>query len=180
MKFKVYNDIHFFAPHALNVNLETSANVILNGDIVDLASCKKKEVGKAKNYIEKLRGIYGLRYVSGNHELDFWNKSYSKDGVVFTHGDYIFWGKEKADKFRSKAPGAGWLKRHIGIPIVNAVRPKQAELTVEEIHLCISEMKIYCDNTIVLGHKHFDKIIDIKVNKHRIIVLPRGVHEIEV
>lgn len=179
MNFKIYNDIHLFAPHVLNVEFDYSSNVILNGDIVDLVNCKKKDVEKAESFITHLVGIYGSRYVSGNHDPHDY-MYYKQNGVLFEHGDYIFWGSEKANKFRAKRPGAGWLRRNLGVPLANTVRPKYRELSDLEINRCMDSMHVHTCHTIVLGHKHFDKIIDIKVKEFRIIVLPRGVHEIDI
>lgn len=179
MKFKVYNDIHIFSSHEIKTIFDESKNVILNGDIVDLLNCKKSQVEEAKEKIAQLKSIYGVRYISGNHELGFWNKYNTRDGVLFIHGDYILWGDEKSNKFRSQRPGSGWFKRHIAIPVIDAFRPKSGKLSFDQIKSCIDLLKVEKCHTIVMGHLHYKEVIDLKGNM-RIIVLPRGMHEIEV
>jgi len=119
--FKIYNDIHVGAPHALMTVDEILAvppgkRTWLLGDIIDLQNCPKDKIKYYKALIAKLKGRHGDNYHEGNHELaSLKRRGVCKvDRVLGRHFDWEFWGDKKLDKYLAKAkPGAGWIKRHV-------------------------------------------------------------------
>ncbi len=69
-KYIVFNDLHIGGGHDLKIDVPTtgSDNVILNGDIVDLTGCSKKDVSRYLELQKDLHKAHGKRYIIGNHE----------------------------------------------------------------------------------------------------------------
>lgn len=175
--YKIYADLHFFGPHKINMTQHLSnTNSVYLGDIYDCSNCKKSDIKTAMHYKKHLREHIGQRYVSGNHELDTVNQNYIDKGILFTHGDFVFWGKKKSLKFRNREAGSGTLKRFFVKIIHKYFRPlwSPKTLTGKQIDQAYNYARNLKCHTIVMGHLHPKKIINIKYRQVRIIVVPRG------
>jgi len=182
MKFIVYNDIHKFGPHALDVTYVYGENIIYNGDIVDLGSCKYSLLPEANAFlydlIEKAQG----NFTSGNHEKMMEHQYVIKDQVLFTHGDLIFKDITDARNFRWGREGSGWFRRmyvHAGAYLRNFLKKNQ-EISLREMGEAVIWAKRHKCHTVICGHKHPKKILTRSLDNVKLIVLPRGKHTVEV
>lgn len=191
MKLIVGNDLHLGSKHATHTwedfldVIEVFPNTILNGDIFDFANCKRKDVELWKSRALQIKAIVeagGGHYILGNHSLNQIDAPNHViiDGVYITHGDYMFWSKEKADAYRNKKPGAGFLKRWI-TPVYDQLRHfadggpnelffKNADKIIEQ----------YKPRAIVVGHRHPKENIIFDYKGVRCYILKRGIQEIEI
>lgn len=181
--YVVYNDVHVGGGHELGDAIPSVAsdNLILNGDIVDLTGCAKKDVKKHLRYYEMLTAIHGRRMLKGNHEGSvFGNICFIDGGVLFTHGHNEMWKKSKVIKWENKKMGSGWFKRKVLVPAFDKLRhfrkykiKKRFKKNI--LHLSAMHPMVH---TMVFGHAHPNKIIDTTIHGIRIMVLPRGRNEI--
>jgi len=178
--YTVYNDIHEFAPHALNIPVDPQG--VYAGDIVDLYSCKPEELPTAYSRITELKNLLGDRYIYGNHELNPAEAydNYVDEGIYFCHGHMQMMVDPMG--FMKSKPGASdfkrfwikmgeYLRKFLNVPITDDQAKKF--LAVAKIAKC---------HTVVCGHHHPKKpsIKDFDYNgeKVRIIILPRGKHQV--
>lgn len=180
--FTFVNDIHEEAPNELagfrNCYNPSDKNEYYIGDNIDLINCKKKDVARLQARINELRLLYGDRFITGNHEAqrDSDRLVIIKPGVAVMHGDLIFWGKEKSEKYRRKDHGAGFLKRGLW---VNALEAFEAgydrEISEEDIHRFIDLCHQHNVHTIIVGHMHPKVQKILQRADLTLIVLKRGV-----
>ena len=180
------NDLHIFAPNELKIkgdqfNPQLPREYYI-GDNLDLINCKKKDVPKVQELIDFLREKYGKRFITGNHEAqrDMDKLIIIKPGVAVMHGDLIFWGADKSERYRRKDHGAGFLKRGLW---VNALESLEAgydrKISKEDLirfdYLC----EKYSVHTIIVGHLHPEKTITtISPQGNKLIALKRGVNDL--
>lgn len=172
----VYNDIHLFGIHALeNIVISFEDNDFHIGDIIDMRGVAKKKVPDAKQAMESIRKS-SKHYCSGNHELDL-DKStlYHKyENILFTHGDYLAWGKDRAEKYRSQNPGRGWLSRK-SLKLFYLLRKlKKINMSDSFKKRCALRAKSEGCSTIIMGHRHPGELINETYLGVKIIILPRG------
>jgi metallophosphoesterase superfamily enzyme len=158
--------------------------VILNGDICDLANCKKSEVEDVKRFANSLRNR--CTYIQGNHSLnaiaDGFDFFYATPCILFSHGHRVSWSKTMCDKFMSQEEGAGWFKRQILVRTVDAlrrllaVRPsKHAKAFIEA-----EKAKNPALTTLIMGHSHpLNHVYFTHVGVH-CVILKRGVWDITI
>ena len=180
------NDLHIFAPNELKIkgdqfNPQLPREYYI-GDNLDLINCKKKDVPKVQALIDFLREKYGKRFITGNHEAqrDMDKLIIIKPGVAVMHGDLIFWGIEKSEKYRKKDHGAGFLKRFFW---VNALETVEAgynrKISKEDIDRFDEICKVHGVHTIIVGHLHPEKTITtISPQGNKLIALKRGVNDL--
>lgn len=193
MKFLIANDIHLGSKHAthtyeqiIDLIVNSENIVVLNGDIVDMANCKKSETelwGSRLDTIVKTAWKCGRSFVSGNHEL---NQTLATnwtmlDGVMFNHGDYLFWSKEKADAYRAKKPGAGFLKRWF-TPVYDHLRHLKDAGPNDNFYKAMDKIILEHDNmrAIVVGHRHPKENIVFDYKGVKCYILKRGIQELEI
>ena len=181
MKYIVASDIHYFGADPLDIVLPKEA--ILTGDIVDLKNCHYKELQSATNAYRKLKEIYGERYLNGNHEAQSdIEKPYIENGIAFFHGDSICYGMEESILQRSKKHGAGVIERWFKKKFSQG--RKLNDFTENDLSKYVLGLRRaffgYQVHTIVIGHIHPNKLIDAKLPFGRVIVVPRGITEIEI
>jgi predicted phosphodiesterase len=185
MKFTFYSDIHNFAPHALDVYMPLSQNVIeeenawLLGDIIDLKGCDPKDKNDCLRTFEAFNNIYKERYIKGNHDGDDIDPYFAKvNNVLLTHGDLICWGGERSCDFRSgdNFHGYGWIKRFINW----ARHLWKQRISKLEIEQATKYCKTLDCNIIVYGHSHTKKLLVKKVNGITIYNIPRGRTELDL
>ena len=188
MKYKIFSDLHKYSPIEIDYKdmFSPQDNYVYLGDNIDLANCSRSDINKAKNDIEILKKAYGPRFCSGNHCLSniaekFIGKAKDDSLILFEHGDISLWGSKRSFKYRSKNPGAGWFKRTFLVRITHFLR----QFTVNRLNKKAKERiynicKVWHCDTYVCGHKHPKELMDIRYKDIRIIVVPRGVTEIDV
>jgi hypothetical protein len=182
VKLKIFTDAHEYGAHPMKLAWDYGMNSYSLGDNVDLSCCKPRDVIEATKRKIALQKLFSGRYVSGNHELDTRPINFLKvDDVLLTHGDYIFWRKGHADRYRKKMAGTGWfhfwytkvvfgwLLSLVSWPVSYMAREKAWRFA-----------KSYGCHTVVCGHWHPTKVLRIKYKDITLIVLPRGMTEIDV
>jgi len=186
MKLNIVTDYHLGASNALGSlkdfldELKKYISLYSIGDNFDFANMKKKHIEGYKIHYETLKKVFV--HIDGNHErVSKTNDTIKINGVLLAHGDFEFWGEEKAVAYRSEPQGAGLFKRAI---IVNAIesfeRFRTAKIEEDFLNRASTLAKLNGCHTYICGHKHPDKRIETKYNGIRIIVLERGFSEVEV
>ncbi len=185
MKLIIYNDTHELATNAIKTDVLTVAaapNVILAGDIIDGANCKKSEVAKAKELIRILKDRHGDNYIFGNHERQGTpSPNYLKIGnAVIAHGD-LEANQDKWIDYRLKPMGASFFKRGI---IVNAIEAAEKvinrKLKEDFLKNASKVAKSLSASIYICGHFHVDEVVSQDYDGIRIVTLPRGRNEIEI
>ena len=181
--YTVYCDLHIFSPIEMMaeelINLLPSPYIILNGDIVDRAGCKKSEVDAATALYRRLKKAHGDNYVDGNHErAGFGNvmtiRNTDSGKAIFAHGD-LESNLLKWNEYRNQPHGAGFFKRKFIIPFI-----REAEEIIDR-----KPKKDFLDNVAVLcadwgakifvaGHFHVKEKVEVIHKGIRVIILPRG------
>jgi metallophosphoesterase superfamily enzyme len=184
-KFIVYNDVHVGGGHEMDIRLPRMAgdNIILNGDNIDLTGCAHKDVDKYFTLYRQLRLIHGRRMIRGNHGGPVSGSDGYVDGnVIFRHGHHEMWKENKVIKWQHKTMGSGWLKRKILVPAFDKIRHfRKYKIKKRFKDNIIDFSNRYPGiDTMVFGHAHPNEVIDIKIDRMRVIILPRGKNEVLV
>ena len=185
-RFRFINGSHEGAPNQLegfdNPYNPYDESEYYVGDNIDLTNCKKKHVAVLQERINNLRVLYGDRFITGNHEAqrDRDRLVIIKPGIAVMHGDLIFWGIEKSEKYRKKDHGAGFLKRFFW---ENALETVEAgynrKISKEDIDRFDEICKVHGVHTIIVGHLHPEKAITtISPQGNKLIALKRGVNDL--
>lgn len=193
MKFLVGNDTHILSKHESisfqNLWLtifDTSLIPVLNGDIVDMSNCKRKDIDMGLKCLYALKSLCekkGGALIRGNHEL---NQIEAPDfallgGVYFEHGDRgLFWTMEKSDAYRGKQPGSGFLKRSASkyYDVFRDLKPwKPDQMFWDRVDYIV---RLHSPKAIVLGHVHPTENILLKRGNVEIHILKRGIHTIDL
>ena len=183
MKYIVASDIHYFGADPFKTEKSIPQGAILLGDIVDLKNCDYNKLQSATTYYNRLKELMGDRYVTGNHEAQSdIEKPYVINGIAFFHGDSICYGMEESILQRSKKHGAGvierWFKKKFSQGRkLNDFTENDLSKYVLGLRRAFFDYKVH---TIVMGHIHPNKLIDAKLPFGRVIVVPRGITEIEI
>ena len=190
MKLHFVTDYHLGAPNALGTVEEFAQEVRRRqplyslGDNFDFANMKKSEIEKYRKHYDLFAHMFTseVTHIDGNHErISKTNNLIIVDNVLMAHGDFEFWGEEKAVEYRSKPQGAGLFKRAL---IVNAIesfeRFRTAKIDEDFLNRASTLAKLNGCHTYICGHKHPDKRIETTYNGVRIIVLERGFCEVDV
>ena len=185
-EYTVYCDLHIGGTYEIFPKFVFGKNTAFLGDNFDLKNTLKIELP----VIERLRKEVMNKckknkciYVAGNHSLEkLKNKFYQiRENILFLHGDIIQKGFKKAELWRERYSEG---KSHIYWDLLKLYRK------IFSGHLIILKrkyikrayelaMKNKC-HTIVMGHFHPRKIIDLKKKEVRIIFMPRGVSKIKI
>lgn len=170
---------------SIQENRERGDIIVYGGDNIDLANCKHTEV---KRYSEAIKDIIrrGVAvFVPGNHERcesvgERHPKYIHVENMVFSHGDFEFWGMKKALNYRNKRRGAGLFKRGIVVNIIELFedlfesRINTAFKARANQLMLLTGAKYY-----ICGHKHPKNNIIIKTQVGTIIILKRGINRLE-
>lgn len=187
MKYKFLYDTHQGSTNSVDVGHSLDLKdpfLIYGGDNFDLTNCKKDQVKFFQSEINRIKSVIGDRFISGNHEAQRdSDKLYiipgTRTGVM--HGDYIFWGKEKSDKYRMKKRGAGFLKRLFWVNALEAFENGyNRKISTEDLdrfyEYCIRKNV----DRLVVGHLHPDKHLEIDYKGKRLTVCKRGLTELDL
>lgn len=181
MKLRIYCDIHLYSPMDLKIPITDLEKSIFIGDNVDLANCKKKDHDRAIKMYYHLRHN-ALHLIDGNHERMAQNNAVVKsDHVMLVHGDFEAWGDKRAIKYRSKSHCAGWFKRNLWVrALKNFEKIGKHKPSKKMINNLVAHAKFRNCTTIICGHAHPKETYDKLHDGIRVIVLKRGLTEIEV
>lgn len=180
----IFNDIHLYGPHSMKVQWEYGPDCFYLGDNIDLSHCLKKDVENASLALVFFKNLFEGRFVRGNHELNVIKApDFLKVGkTLLTHGDYIFWPKLYALKYRRRKAGVGFLRKWISLSGLDPLRHlfPEARLHRRSLRkLAYLAKKNKCE-MIVVGHRHPKKIIYYEYRGIKIIVLPPGKNYVKI
>jgi len=205
IKIGLANDLHIFSSiqtcpkEELAKWINSCEHVILNGDIIDLAYCPKKQVREATEFAMLLndnvkkkaqldKGI--SEWLEGNHSLYKLSRflglksfKWLGDGrYFFHHGHRFCWTEQHVDDFMSKEPGAGWIKGTVGVHLVDLLRKMSKDRPKNMEILAVDKLKL--ENPALVechfGHNHPENPIVFHTSGVKNTVWDRGFHEIEL
>jgi len=186
-EFIVYNDIHAYGRHQIQVPNEPLTEWhIFNGDIFDLAGCEKSKINEVLDKMKGLRNALGTRYIYGNHELmmDHIDDQHVHGQILFTHGHLEFWGRKKSLKYMRKLPGRGKFGRKMAGWFDKLRMYKPFNMSEKQKVRCWERCMENRCQAIVLGHKHPKEPHELHYTRDgktiRIFVLPRGRHVLQL
>lgn len=192
--YRVINDVHLFGAdpimttHELVTAVTTSPYpVICNGDVIDIANCKYKELPQAMqtltllvDYLYKNNGVFIL----GNHCCDAIPAPnfVERGNVLFTHGDLWMWELDRALEFRMQKKGGGWFKRNLISRPLSALRHLVAVRPNDRLLAKIDEYTVANPHIkhVILGHSHPKAPVHFIVNGVSCTILPRGINDVEL
>ena len=189
---KVFTDCHLFGPHEINVDWEDTAfgeDCYDLGDNIDIRGCKPKDLNYAKKVHNIIIDTFWMRKVWGNHELDFCpdyarvvNYLKINKNTLLTHGDFLFWGHEKASKYRQLKPASGSFLKRAWVWLVFKQLAKIFDVGVSKQFRdnCIYTAMLFNVEHIICSHIHPRKRIDLQFGRLRVTILPRGKSEVEI
>lgn len=188
--FFIGNDWHYGSEYQDNPDVEHWTNrilgdvielhgIILNGDIIDLACCKKEDVPRLRDLQKKLIDKLGKNYNFGNHERSgtqdyhLVKKTKSGKNVFFHHGDLYGDSAHKWSAYRLKEQGStklGLLKTKLfdQMDWIKGKRP----LPKNYIEDLTFEMTEFGYDIAVVGHFHVEKARRYEYQGKVIIILP--------
>lgn len=190
--WKVFFDIHKWAPHDLKIKEEFGLNVFYGGDNHEMKNIPREDIAhhidKYKKFL--IHCVYSrTKVISGNHECSVGsqfckNNYFIDEKVLFVHGDILSYSEKKFKRWRNKTPGVNSFKLFIAKFFNNFIRIKSAKISKAKIKKGIELMDKYECSTIVFGHTHPKKIIDITTiangKEYRFVNCPRGKSLIKV
>lgn len=192
MKIQAITDWHLGSPSALGA-IEDFEKLLLEklklgpvcllGDNFDFANMLEEEIEAHMRFFKHCLMKRGFLHLNGNHE----RISRSNDvilpceNVVMAHGDFEFWGDEKALAYRSKQKGASNFKRKFIIPMIESYEEDRTpKLKKDFLKRAVLLAKSKGCHTYICGHKHPTETIDIVHDGIRIVVLKRGFSEVNI
>jgi len=179
-----YSDNHFYGvePFEDDVDkLEFGENIYYMGDIVDVKNTLKSKVFEAQELVAEIEKRAGDHYVSGNHELNTRNMEHiTEDGIFLTHGDIFSYGEEGAIAWRTEknAGKSRWFRWSLRLTKGTSYKRKKGVGTkvgnTEFKEACYKKAKEAGCHTLIIGHKHPNKLLKEVYKGITIYVLPRG------
>jgi hypothetical protein len=181
-RYTFFTDVHEYGAHAMSVDWEYGPECFSLGDNVDLSCCRWDQFWLAWQRRRELKEKFGERYIPGNHELELGDNDFLKvDHILMTHGDYLFWSLEHAERYRKQKPCAGffkywftkivfgWILSQVTWPIRQIVKERAYKLA-----------KRFECSIVVCGHWHPTKLVKLEYKGITLIVLPRGKTTLEL
>lgn len=193
MKAIVINDPHFFSKYNDDKTIKAKLDalspngpvlVVLNGDMVDMSCCAKKDVKAARAYQLTLQNKWGKFYVRGNHDLLPKGNAYLIVGkTLFTHG-HLVGSSERVGKwvqYENKEAGAGrfklmWVDFADDMDWIKGQRPLPEDI----INAAVAMAKLHGCTEVILGHYHPLKELRYFRDGIHVRCLPKGFNEIEI
>jgi len=176
-EFIIYSDLHIGAPNEIPCTFHFTKNTVLLGDNFEIKNSKIDELDKIillrDNTRKKCLKKGGI-YLSGNHSVQMKDLSYKRGNVLFTHGDFVHYGEEKAKKVRSIKKGKSFLYWILLAFIRIFYESRANPLKAEYLQRAYTLAKEKNAKVLVMGHFHPTSIVDISYRGIRIIVVPRG------
>ena len=190
-KYIIYTDLHRYAAHEIkeydvDYLIENySKNTILTGDILDAHNVSKHKVKRLRKDQERLKEVYGVQWIYGNHLCCKPDNYYIvRDNVVFLHYHTVAWPAKKVLEWEEKKAGKGKFSRafyriyKVWITGANRNLDKKYKMKVEEKEKIVKLCKRIGVDTACGGHHH--AVMDEVYKGIRIVVCKRGKTEIEL
>lgn len=191
MRVRVINDVHLFGVNPSHQLADVRAAIASCprgcmlaslGDVVDLKNAPKEMVPEALAAGEALRKSVlevGGVFTRGNHELNLLEgpDAVTVSDVYFTHGDREFWGEARAAAFRREHPGSGWARR-TRARLIDALRHTTERGINERFRRHVRALTGV--RAVVAGHRHPTVRLEGAIDGVRYLVLPRGIHDLDV
>ena len=177
--YTFFTDVHEGGPCPSKVEWDFGPRSFYLGDNVDVRWWSpKRSILSAYERLYYFKRMFGDRFVRGNHELNMitapdWIKT---NGILITHGDYLFWGKEMADSYRKKERSHNSLARRVS-SFFSCTLSHWFQLPVSKKFLqrCAKVARLNGCHTVVCGHWHPKKVRTfISSDGLRVVILPRG------
>lgn len=183
--FTVANDLHIGSDYQDNPNalqelneLKNDGSTILDGDIFDLACCKKSKVPELEDLATKFMLRFGINYIMGNHERNGLEehvvsfRTQAGKYYAFTHGDLIS-DFDKWSKYRLKPRGASFFQllftRFLDdLDHLKAKRPLPKGFIERAYEYCVQNNV----DGVVCGHFHPEEERRYYYQGKTIIILP--------
>lgn len=193
MKLTIYSDLHLYAPHSWILKEPDILNellfpkipidsILLTGDIIDIANCKKSKLVSARYMIQYLKNMYQERFLIGNHECMKPDALYRVIyGCLVCHGHTLYWDYAKVKKWEEKVGGKGKLSRAFYTIYKRATFPFSVKTKRPPEHVIEKAKTLARMNgvsTVIFGHSH--SYWDETTEGIRIINVPRGKTEVEI
>lgn len=188
MKFLVITDLHRGMRHQKDYDLEQIRNFaglkINLADNFDYKSMLKKDLLSLAWKDRELSALCNAK-VQSNHEgitiqndlAEFYYHGETK--TLFCHGHQLKKNYEKYKKdCQTEWQGTDRLT-HYWKGVFNSMF-RMVHFNQYNIDRALELMEMYNAKTLVCGHFHVSQKIDMLVEGKRIIVLPQGVHEVEL
>ena len=179
-KFTVVTDLHRGTLHEKICTIPfENKNLILLGDIWDKKRALKKDATLMQAGIDCLIEL-NIPYVCSNHEgeqglPEFYNDEETKSLWMHGHQCKKNYAKYKKD-CETVWEGSGYLMHYL-TGLANKMI-HMVKFEKDDVKRAVALAKKHGCTTICMGHYHLD--YDEVVEGIRIIVLPQGVHEIEL
>lgn len=187
----VVNDIHIGSKYNDDPEAKSKLDklipdgvTVLNGDIVDLSACKKKDVKQLRAYQDRLKEKWGYFYIRGNHDLmPTWYKELIIGKTLFTHGHLVGDSKRVAKwtKYENKKAGANfwkliWVDVADDMDWIKGMRPLPDDIIRSAAKLA----KSYGCVEVILGHYH--PLKELRYEHDGVVVrcLPKGFNHIQI
>lgn len=193
MKIKVISDCHKNGPDPVDCLFELGPNIIYIGDNHELKNIPmegvEKRIAEFHKFVIDCRNT-DTHIIPGNHEVVYGLicctakeviREINGKRVLFSHGDKILWPLERYRRWSLMEPGAGKFKIAIskmGSKLRRFISPSR--LSKKKLDKLAAHAKSLGCDTIVVGHTHPKKLIDVVHDDIRIINVPRGMTEIEI
>ncbi len=185
-EYTIFTDLHMYGAHDnLSIPFEYSENTAYLGDNIDSVNTKKSKlkemvlVTKAHHLnVEKFNCVKVRSNHGGILEIRF-PRYVIRDKILFCHGHSVLWSHERAREWEHKnIKGLGrfaFAWRYAK----NKMFPYQRGSKKKLKKLAAFAKEMGC-TTIVAGHIHPKKLIDVKVGLTRVVVAPRGKSVVEL
>lgn len=182
----IYTDLHIGSSYEMKVQQEFGEDVIYIGDNYELKNIPYKDVPKRISiylgFLKRCRDS-GTVALQGNHERKAGTKYcgrdyYVNDGVLFMHGDEIDYSSKKLNRWRYGNLGNYWLALFLIGIYTKVFRYESSTISKREITNAVNMLRYFDCHTMVWGHRHSRRIIDIVEVvdgiPYRLVNLPRG------
>lgn len=180
-------DCHVGADNSIPYDPDYRKITVAGGDIFCRANIKESYVPTQTSRIELEVERLGDMFLFGNHEKwrdkDVMKKLTPAVGVM--HGDKIFWGDAKSEKYRNGKLGSGFLKRKVWTNALESIENGyDRKVNEEDLNRAFSVASQYGVRVLIVGHLHPRKTLIYDVvhaeKRIRLIVLKRGLTTINL
>ncbi len=176
-EFTIYSDLHLGAPNEIKLKFHLTKNTVLLGDNFEIKNSKIDRLDKLSSMRDNVRKKClkkGGIYLSGNHSVQMKDLYCKRGDVLFTHGDFVHYGKERAIEVRKKHRGKSALYWALLKILRTFYESRMNPLKAKYLERMYALAKENNAKIIVMGHFHPRSIIDINYKGIRMIVVPRG------
>ncbi len=186
-KLTIFNDLHLGSIYAMKdlakglLEGRSDTDTYLLGDVIDLGNCRSEELEQWVHLAIRLSEAYSGRYIPGNHERGLLgsHKLYAQIGpTILAHGDFEWWGQEKAWANWKEPRGRGPLG-YYAKSVMNWARAfTHSGITQEFLDRVVRLCNGRGATRYICGHRHPPERLTATHKGIEVIVLPRGRSEV--